>query len=126
MEVRPVIRRLLTLPFRLLGVVFEFAVVLVMVEFFGLTLYLWWANEAALDAFLTGVRTPAAFVSFLLAAPDRSLVAGGLAVLAVFLVLSGESGTGTSHVHDGGFGGDGGVGGFGGDGGDGGGGGGGE
>ena len=129
------IRRLLTLPFRLFGLLFSLVFVVGMVELFGLFAYLQWRQPAALEGLMAQGLTPNRVVDFLLASPDRLAVAGGLAVFGVFLVLTGDSsGHGHSHhVGDGDAdfddgGGFGAVGGFGGDagGGDGGGGGGGD
>ncbi|WP_436910464.1 hypothetical protein [Halosimplex marinum] len=116
--------RLLKLLFRLAGVVFSIVFVVGMLEFFGLTLYMLWRNEAALDALTAGGVTPGELIAFLLASPDRLVVAAVLAVLGLLMVFTGDSGGshGDGHVHDG-FGGmgDGGGSGGGGDGGGGGG-----
>jgi hypothetical protein len=112
-----VILRLLKLPFRLVGFVFSLVFVGGILEVLGLMFYMQWRDEAALNAFIEGGITVSELIGFLTASPDRMLVAGGLAVLALLMVLGGNSGGSTSH---GGFG-DGGHGGFGGDGGGGGG-----
>jgi uncharacterized membrane protein YgcG len=119
---RTMLLRLLKLPFRFAGFVISLVLVGGMVEALGMAGYMLWRNEAALDALVAGGVTPAEVVQFLLASPDRLLVAGGLGVLAVLMVRGGGSGSGHAH---GNVAGDGFGGGFGGDGGDGGGGGGG-
>lgn len=115
------ILRLLKLPFKLAGFLFTLVFVGGILELIGMMMYLQWRHEAALERFMAGEITPAGTLDFLLASPDRMLVAVALAVLALFMVLTGDSGGST---HDGGVDfGDGGGGGFGGDGGGGGGGG---
>ena len=126
------IRRLLALPFQVAGFLFSLVFVVGLTELFGMMLYLQWKHEAAFEALTADGVTPAEVVDFLLAAPDRLAVAGGLAVLGVLLAVTGDS-SGRGHHAGGDFDGDGGFGdgggfggGFGGgDGGDGGGGGGG-
>jgi hypothetical protein len=122
-----VIWRLLKLPLRLVGLLFSLvglAISLVfvvgMVELFGLFAYFQWRHRAAFEALMADGLTPTRVVDFLLASPDRLAVAGGLAVLGVVLVLTGDSsGRGHSHHVGGGDadfddgGGFGGVGGFG-------------
>lgn len=109
----------LKLPFRAVGFLVSLAFVGAIVELIGMTMYLQWRSEEALNGLVAGGVTPMEAVRFVLASPDRLAVAGGLAVLAVLLVLSDSSGSG-GHVDGGGFDGDGGFGGDGGGGGDGG------
>lgn len=61
-------------------------------ETLGLLLYLTTFHEAAFEAFLDSAITPVAFVEFMLASPDRLLVAVGLAILAVIFNVTGTGG----------------------------------
>jgi len=120
---RRVILRLLELPFRFVGFVVSLVLVLAVVEALGLSLYLRWAGEPALETLLAGGVSLTEVVAFLTASRERLLVAGGLAVASLLLVLTGGSGGGVGHTDaDDGFGGggfgdgrDGGGGGGGGD-----------
>jgi hypothetical protein len=122
---------MLTLPLRLAGALFSFLFVGGILEVLGMLLYLEVTDQsAAAQALMADGVQPGELLPFLLASPDRLLVAIGLAIVAVLFVRADSSGSG-HHVggfdggFDGGFGGDGGDGGGGGGGGDGGGGGGG-
>lgn len=116
--------KLLKLPFRVVGFLFSLVFVGGLVEIFGMMLYLQWRDQAALQALTAGGITPAEVLTFVLASPDRILIAALLAVLSVVFVVTGDSG-GSGHA-GGGYDDGGGFGGFdgGGDGGGGGGGGG--
>ncbi|MFC7078689.1 hypothetical protein [Haloarcula halophila] len=115
-EASTVILRLLKLPFRFVGFLVSLVFVGGMLEFFGMILYLQWRDEAALRALTADGVTPPEVAAFVLASPDRILVAAVLAVVSVGFVLTSDSG-GSRHA-DGGYDDDGGgVGGFGGDGG---------
>lgn len=63
----------------------------------GMLLYLTLVSPTALDTLLAGGVTPGEVVSFLLASPDRLLVAGGLALLAVLFAWNADSGGSTHH-----------------------------
>ena len=103
---RRVILRLLELPFRFVGFVVSLVLVLAVVEALGLSLYLRWAGEPALEILLAGGVTLTEVVAFLTASRERLLVAGGLAVASLLLVLTGGSGGGVGHTDaDDGFGG---------------------
>jgi len=101
-EVSTVMLRLLKLPFKLAGMLFTLVFVGGILEVIGLLFYMQWRDEAALNAFTEGGFTIPELIGFLTASPDRMLVAGGLAVLAVFMVVSGGSGGSTTHGHGGG------------------------
>ncbi|WP_284011304.1 hypothetical protein [Haloarcula pelagica] len=102
--------KLVKLPFRVVGFLFSLVFVGGMVEFFGMVLYLQWRDQAALQALTAGGVTPPEAISFVLASPDRVVVAALLAVLSVVFVVTGDSG-GSGHV-GGGYDDGGGVGGF--------------
>lgn len=111
--------RLLTLPFRLFGLVFSVVFTTAFVEGFGLFMYLQWQHPGAADRLLSGGVTPAELGAFFSAYPDLLPVAGGLALVGVLLGLSDSSGSSVGFDgdddfdggFDGGFGGDGGGGG---------------
>jgi uncharacterized membrane protein YgcG len=107
---------LLRLPFRLVSVLVSIVFTVGILEALGFVFYMQWQNPQALQRLMSDGVTPARVLEFVLASPDRMLVAGGLAVVGVVMALN--SGSGTTHVADGDGFDDGGFGGgFGGDGG---------
>jgi elongation factor P--beta-lysine ligase len=71
-------------------------------EVLGMLLYLSQTSEAALDRLMTGGMSLEDVVMFLLASPDRLLVASGLALLALILVWKGGNSGRHHHVEGGG------------------------
>ena len=67
----------------------------------GMLMYLQWSSPAALETLLAGGVSVGEVVAFLLASPDRLLVAGALALLAVLFAWNADSG-GTPHHNLGG------------------------
>lgn len=63
----------------------------------GMLLYLTLVSPTALDTLMADGVTPGEVVSFLLASPDRLLVAGGLALLAVLFAWNADNGGSTHH-----------------------------
>ena len=66
-------------------------------ETLGMLLYLQWASPAALERLMADGIQVGELISFLLASPDRLLVAGGLAILALFFAWNAESGGPVHH-----------------------------
>lgn len=81
----------LTFPFRVVGVLFSLVFVVGILEFLGILLYTAMTNEAAGQALMQNDPTPMKFAAFVMASPDRMLVAGVLAVVGALLVLTGDS-----------------------------------
>ena len=102
--------------FRLVTFVVSLVFVGAILELLGLALYLQWASEAALNDLLAGGVGFTEAVEFILASPDRVLVAGVLAAVSVFIVLADRSGASSNRHAGDDFGDGGGFGGFDGDG----------
>ncbi len=64
---------------------------LVLVELVGLYIYFQFYHRSAFETLIDGGLTPASGVAFLVASPDRLLVAVSLAVLAVVSTLTGSN-----------------------------------
>ena len=74
----------------------------------GMLLYLTLFSPTALETLLADGVSPEEVVPFLLASPDRLLVAGGIALLAVLFAWNADTSTGGTHYGAGGGGGGGG------------------
>jgi hypothetical protein len=93
-----VILRLLKLPFKIVGFLFNVAVTVLFVEAFGLFVYVQWRASDAVDRLLADGVSPGEVVGFLFARPDLVVVAGILAVVGLLLAVFGDSG-GRSRRH---------------------------
>jgi hypothetical protein len=71
-------------------------------ETLGMLMYLLWSSPAALEALMADGIGPGELVTFLLASPDRPLVAGALALLALLFAWNAEAGGSTHHHNPGG------------------------
>ena len=65
----------------------------------GMVTYLLWSSPAALEELMAGGISPGEVVSFLLASPDRLVVAGALALLAALFAWNADTG-GSTHYHN--------------------------
>jgi len=86
---------LLGLPFRAVSALFSLVFSLAIVEFLGLLFYGAMTDEDAAQALMQNTTDPLAFpgrwLAYVLASPDRMLVAGLLAAAVTLLVLVGDS-----------------------------------
>ena len=71
----------------------------------GMLMYLQWSSPSALEALLADGVSLGELVSFMLASPDRLLVAGVLALLALLFAWNADTGGSTPHHNLGGGGG---------------------
>ena len=86
---------LLTLPYRAVSVLFGLVFSLAIVEFLGLLFYSAMTDEEAGQELMQNTTDPLAFpgrwLEFVLASPDRTVVALVLAAIVTLLVLTGSN-----------------------------------
>jgi len=86
---------LLGLPFRIVGTLFGLVFSLAIVEFLGLLLYSAMTDEEAGQRLMNNTTDPVAFpgrwLEFVLASPDRTIVALVLGAVVTLLVLTGSN-----------------------------------